>query len=579
MSGSNNNSYNSSRLREKAEEIIKKEDSKGIAPALADMEQMLHEFEVHRAELEIQNEELQHKTKEMEAARNEYCELFEAAPVGFVIIDKKGFIEKCNQAASKLLSSARKSMGGRLFSSRIHIEDREIYYSYMEAPSAWEKTGPTVRIVHEDGSIFHVLLEASSVNDPNGNFSHWRLALVDITQRRQYMEALENAYSELESRVRKRTAELEARSAQLARLTTELTLAEQRERKRLAEILHDHLQQILAGAKLHLQMLARNAGLENSPSYQTAYDLVKESIGISRSLSYELSPPVLYQEGFAETLHWLARWMKQIHKLKVEVNAPENLIAIQEEIRILLFQSIRELLFNTVKYSGTTSARVDLKIIDKQVRIVVSDAGTGFDPADLRENNFEVGFGLFSIRERLELIGGTFDLDSAPGRGTSVTLTVPMETDIYNRPAEHIPSAEEIHNPVENYVPALPRVGEEKIRVLIADDSMIMQDSLSSLLANYSDIEVAGKADHGKKAVDLARRLRPDVILMDINMPHMDGIEATRRISREIPGIRILWFSAHDIADQAATMEQAGAECYLNKNAGTYTLLSAIRGR
>jgi two-component system CheB/CheR fusion protein len=148
-----------------------------------------------------------------------------------------------------------------------------------------------------------------------------------------------------------RTAELDQRNRQLARLTSELTLAEQRERRRLAEVLQDHLQQQLAGARLNLEMACAEAAPD--AAVRTAYDLVTHSLETSRTLSAELSPPVLYLHGLTEAFKWLSRWMEKTQNLCVDLHVGLKTDPAQEELKILLFQSVRELLFNVVKHAGT----------------------------------------------------------------------------------------------------------------------------------------------------------------------------------------------------------------------------------
>jgi DNA-binding NarL/FixJ family response regulator len=98
------------------------------------------------------------------------------------------------------------------------------------------------------------------------------------------------------------------------------------------------------------------------------------------------------------------------------------------------------------------------------------------------------------------------------------------------------------------------------------------------MLSMHADIQVEGEASNGEEAVALARQIRPDVILMDINMPKMNGVEATRVINSTLPDIRIIGLSMHEAADQAAAMMQAGASAYLSKSSSPDILLAAIRG-
>ena len=236
MADNSGKATNLRHLRKRAQHILQKRGYSEKNGDSVDLEHLLHEYEIYQVELELQNEELRSAARELEEARNEYYDLFEAVPVGIVIVGEKGIIEQGNQAASRILSGSRIPMGGRLFSSLIHPDDIGSYFSCLN--SLAEGASPTpreLRVLRKDGTIVYIHFEASPVTDPDGNFMHWRLALVDITERKQYENAMKSAYEELETRVQERTAELEARTEQLSRLTSELTLAEQRERKRLAD--------------------------------------------------------------------------------------------------------------------------------------------------------------------------------------------------------------------------------------------------------------------------------------------------------------------------------------------------------
>ena len=565
-------------LREKAQKVLQNRGYTMKNGDSVDLEHLLHEYEIYQVELELQNEELRRASRELEEARNGYYELFEAVPVGILIVGDKGIIRQCNQAASRILSGSQIPMGGRLFSSLIHPEDMGSYFSYLNSLEEGASPSPReLRILRKDGTIVYVHFESSPVKDPDGKFMHWRLALVDITERKQYENAIKNAYEELETRVQERTAELEARSEQLSRLTRQLTLAEQRERKRLADLLHDDLQQLLSGAKLHLEMLGEKDDIKNIRAYRNAYDLLLNSIHTSRSLSSELSPTVLFQHGFVEALRWLARWMGQTHQIDIHIEIQNNLPAVQEDLRILLFQSVRELLFNVVKHAKTKVARVCIAPADDRLHITVTDQGVGFDPAGMERIAAEPKFGLFAIRERFESLGGSMDIKSAPGSGTEFTLVAPLHLPFENQKKEKGGPEVYPHPYTESSEPSLQSNG--KIRVLLADDHSVMRNGLSSLLSGHPDIEVAGEAGDGQEAIHMARQIRPDVILMDINMPDMDGLEATRQIHREMPDIRILCLSMYDAADQAEALEKAGAENFLSKSSGASDLLAAIRGK
>jgi DNA-binding NarL/FixJ family response regulator len=115
------------------------------------------------------------------------------------------------------------------------------------------------------------------------------------------------------------------------------------------------------------------------------------------------------------------------------------------------------------------------------------------------------------------------------------------------------------------------------IKILLADDHKIMREGLKSILEKNFDMIVSGEAGNGVEAVDLAKKLNPDIIIMDINMPDLNGIEATKRIITEIPGSRILALSMYADRGFLIKMLKAGAKGYLLKDCASDELLNAIK--
>jgi signal transduction histidine kinase len=212
----------------------------------------------------------------------------------------------------------------------------------------------------------------------------------------------------------------------LRALASELSLAEQRERKRLANELHDHLQQILVLGKLIIGQGKRFAS--GVPDCEIVLkkvdDILSEALTYSRTLVTELSPPVLHDYGLAGVLRWLGDYMKK-HGQTVTVMAPEDQnLKLPEGQVILLFQSVRELLINSSKHAGTSEATVRMEQRDDYLQIEVRDEGAGFDvaAADTPNGGISSKFGLFSIQERMRALGGSFTIDSALGQGTTAKL-------------------------------------------------------------------------------------------------------------------------------------------------------------
>ncbi len=386
---------------------------------------------------------------------------------------------------------------------------------------------------------------------------------LDVTESRRAQQELNSAHENLA-----------ARATQLRALAGELTLTEQRERRRMAKVLHDHLQQLLVGAKFRVTILGRAGDDVVQEGAREVEALLDECILASRSLIAELSPPILHEAGLNAGLEWLARWMADKHGLFVELELEEAGKRLSEDVRLLLFESVRELLFNTVKHSHTRSAAVSVRYVDGQIQVVVSDQGAGFDPKTVPPVGAQgAGFGLFSIHERLDLIGGRLEIYSSPGKGSRFVLVAPAGQ------APSLTSEAKGAGPIRETLEAQTRtpLPGTKIQVLLADDHVVMREGLGRLLSQESDIQIIGEAADGQEAVDLAGKLLPDVILMDMSMPKLNGVEAARAIHHDYPDICIIGLSMFEEVERAQALRAAGAVAYLTKSGPSSDLVTAIR--
>jgi PAS domain S-box-containing protein len=210
-------------------------------------------------------------------------------------------------------------------------------------------------------------------------------------------------------------------------LAAELTRAEQDERHRISQVLHDDLQQRLFAVKAQLAFLKDiNLLAETYRELDQIQASLSESIAITRNLSIDLSPIVLHGEGLAEAITWLAFRMKEQYGLQVNLDIKEKLDHLDNHLRMLLFQSIRELLFNVVKHAGVPQAQVTLEQRNGHPWITVSDDGKGFDTAEVLSNP-RAAHGLLLIQDRLNLLGCRMALVSKPGKGTRIVIELPRE--------------------------------------------------------------------------------------------------------------------------------------------------------
>src|SRR5262249_53583604 len=245
----------------------------------------------------------------------------------------------------------------------------------------------------------------------------------------------------------------------------------------------------------------------------------------------------------------------------------------RKDVRTLLFGSVRELLFNVLKHAHVDHVTVDLALgSNDTLCITVTDQGVGFDPAELelRAKVSQVGWGLFSIRERLLPLGGRLDIESVPGRGTTFRLIAPRDTVRLVGLGSTRQAAIEPPSPVSHAEES------DALRILIADDQPALRKTFRKLLEEWGEFQVVGEATNGVELVAQAHALRPDVVLMDVSMPEMDGVEATRRIRAELPFIQILGFSVHPRTEDLHPIELAGADGFFNKGTDTERLIDRL---
>jgi PAS domain S-box-containing protein len=515
-------------------------------------------------------------TEALRHSEERFRTAFEDGAVPMALTAADGTFLDLNSAFCQMLGYTKADLIGRSIADVTYPPDLDANRAAIEQVirGATSSFRMEKRYLRQDGSVIWGDLSTAFVRDAGGTPIYMVTHVQDITQRKQAEESLRRINAELEERVAERTAEVRARARQLQVLAGELTRAEERERRRLAVILHDHLQQLLAAAKMRAGMAIRQIPLPAAQQELIQIEtLLDQCIDASRSLTAELSPPVLYDGGLLLALEWLGRWMQEKHRLRVAVDTTAAAEPTGEEIKVFLFQAARELLWNVVKHAGVPDAKLTLAVEGDRLRLCVEDRGRGFDPATVQPRPGDTavgGFGLFSVRERLELLGGSMTIDSAPGRGTRVTL---------GAPPNHFPAAD----PAASAPPGRadptghPREHGSKMRVLLADDHTILRQGLAALLKRQADMELVGQAADGQEAVDLTHALRPDVVVMDLTMPKLNGIEATQRITAESPGVQVIGLSMHAGKDFARRMSKAGAVAYLSKGGPMEELLAAIR--
>ncbi|HDP89755.1 MAG TPA: PAS domain S-box protein, partial [Thioalkalivibrio sp.] len=227
--------------------------------------------------------------------------------------------------------------------------------------------------------------------------------------------------------------ELAAQRESLRLLASRLALTEERERREIATALHDNIGQLLAFSKMKMaELVARadQAGAGTAAELRQVLGYVDQAIRFTRSLTTQLSPPVLHALGLTAAVEWLADELEQQHHVAIHVHSEGRLPPLDDEAQVTLFQAVRELMVNALKHAGAATIDVHLSADDHHLTLVVEDRGVGFDVSAAQfPLEAEGGYGLFSVRERLRYLGGELDIQSLPGAGTTARVTVPLPRD------------------------------------------------------------------------------------------------------------------------------------------------------
>jgi signal transduction histidine kinase len=249
-------------------------------------------------------------------------------------------------------------------------------------------------------------------------------------ERKRAEQEIQKARDELEVRVKERTAELCLSQEKLRSLTAELELTEERERRQIASDLHDSIGQILSFSAMTLQALQKTSSKKTAESLKEVSKQLDTAIQQVRALSFDLSPSLLYDLGLEVAIEDLVERFSKERKIRCLFKNCKMPKPLTDDVKVLLYRSVRELLINAAKHAGAGMIKVSLLRSSEDIYITVEDDGRGFDVSVLESGSAKVkGFGIFNIRERLVHIGGHLKIESAEGKGTKVILIAPLNLD------------------------------------------------------------------------------------------------------------------------------------------------------
>ena len=357
-------------------------------------------------------ERVEERTQEVREQEERFRRLVDASAQIVWTTDAEGRVVQDSPSWRAFTGQSVEEWKGQGWTNALHPEDRdETLETWQSCVESETPVNTEYRVYHAESDTWRwTRVRAVPLRDEAGDVRGWIGMNIDIDERRR-----------AEQRVRE--------------LVHALTEAEEKERRRIATVLHDDLQQQLYGAEMTARRARRmvEGGGETMNKEATAQlgelcdqmdEILGSAVETTRTLSSELSPSVLGDEDLENTFRWLAGHMEERHDLTVELDVAEAPVLDDREQRALLTRLMRELLFNVVKHAQTDRAHLDARAEEGWLLVQVCDEGKGFDPDELASTGGD-GYGLSHVRERLHFLGGRFEVEATPGEGACFTIALP----------------------------------------------------------------------------------------------------------------------------------------------------------
>lgn len=371
---------------------------------------------------------------------------------------------------------------------------------------------------------------------------------------------------------------LKASEEALRQLSTRLLELQDEERRRIARDLHD-----VTGQKLALQcialsrmtrLLAPTANEETRESIAQCLELTNQISEEIRTLSYLLHPPLLDELGLPSAVKWYTQGFQKRTGIRVDVDVAKDLPRLRADAEVALFRIVQESLTNVHRYSGSPSAYIHVRRENGHFKLEVGDFGKGMkmEKANARGGALApLGVGIQGMRQRIRQLSGRLDIVSRLGKGTVVTATLPIKE--LRLPTDEATASAD----VEAYEKPNGKKSIVPLRILVADDHEMLRRGVRSMLENEADLQICGEATDGIDAIEKTLKLKPDLVILDVNMPALNGLAVVRQILRAQPETKILIFTVHDSEQTAQESFHAGAHGFLSKGQAGRDLIAAVR--
>jgi two-component system NarL family sensor kinase len=502
------------------------------------------------------------KVVTLQGTEHPYRVLVESINDGAATLDAEGNILYANARFGQILNIPKGKLNGTFLQSNLSEGQRE-------------KLKRLIRQALHRSSSVELTLHATEGRPKLVRFSLRPLKDADVhrvgvvaTELTELVEANEALKSNEES---------------LRQLSARLLQLQDEERRHIARDLHDVTGQKLAVQSMALSgVLSRNSGLDpdSRRALKEALAWNKEVAAEIRTLSYLLHPPLLDELGLASAVNWYVAGFTARTGIVVETEIPADLQRLSAEAEVAIFRVLQESLTNVHRYSGSSKALIRMKSMADEIRIEIQDFGKGMNISRSKARNaageMRLGVGIQGMTERMRQLGGKLEITSSLNKGTMVSATIPL-SDVHVA-LEAPPSSGPIGSPTVLGSDLSGLLGGAvKKRILIADDHEMLRRGVRNTLQTEIDLEICGEAVDGQDAVEKVKALQPDLVILDINMPVLNGLVAVRQILRFRPQTKVLVFSVHDSDQTIQEVHAAGAHGFISKGKDAQDLLRVVR--
>jgi len=540
-------------VKKQKKEIVRKEGGEQLRARVAELEETLRAIRTGEVDALLVSSAHGDQVFTLQGAEHPYRLLVETIDEGAATLSDDGTVLYSNKSFAAFFGVPLEKFIGAPLQSFLTGNDRK-FLKTLILGARMANTRGEIRLLRKNGKPRTIRLTLS----PNRELG---------------LEAICAVATELTEIVDANEA-LRVTETSLRQLSARLLQLQDEERRRIARDLHDVTGQKIAILSMSLDRLARLT----EPRKPEAQESIKESQDIVsqigeeiRTLSYILHPPLLDECGLASAVHWYAEGFEKRSGIKLDVAIDTNLPRLPIDAETTLFRVVQESLTNVHRYSGSSVAEIRISKDSGEVRLEIIDYGQGIKAGTARaklDGEAPLGVGIPGMRERLHQLGGGLSVDFGTN-GTRVVASLPIK-----KAAEGELEGEESRTSLSF---AIRSAQDARRRILIADDHELMRRGLRGLIESHDEWAVCGEAVEGSEVVRKSAELEPDLVIMDVNLPGLSGIEAAVQIRQEREGVKILFFTVHDSDEVIREIIGAGAHGYVAKSRASQDLVDAVR--